>query len=308
MAITRSLVEGPRIYQTQSIELQPLTDSDPVRYDAHGKVWIKEEIALEGARLGPYDRAFDFETTREPLKGLVPLEQRLTANTDRLTVLAFDDQLVEQAMNALTKIANTTATDNAEAIIDYRGHLARVYRPMAETLIERGWSDALIFTPKNGGIFVREVFEAAGISADNFFDYRLSRVQKKDDGLMIGATFGENNPKIKDYRRFVFADDCIASDISSFATLEILKEQLEEAGVPLSEVEIMITVSIANQRAIESILSPEMLEHFGFKNIKAVVGTLAYQTNSHFYLLTPNEDREEMAVGDMGARTQLIAA
>src|ERR1035437_6665638 len=98
MATTRSLVEGPRIYQAKAVEgLQPLTDSDPVRYDAEGKVWIKEDIAIEGARLGPYTRAFDFGTTREPLKGLVPLEQRLTANTDKLTVLAFEDPLVKQA-------------------------------------------------------------------------------------------------------------------------------------------------------------------------------------------------------------------
>lgn len=133
----------------------------------------------------------------------------------------------------------------------------------------------------------------------------MSRVQRNDGGLMVGATFGDNNPTIVKYKRFVFADDCLASDISAFATLELIKEKLARAKVPLSEAEILVTVSAATQRGLKSLLSQNTLDHFGFGSIKAVVGTLVYQMDEHFYLQHPSG---RYVVGDMGNWTKPIPA
>jgi hypothetical protein len=303
MAFSRGIIEGhPEISRnTEDIDFLPhyLTKNE------EGMLVISSSYVIEGARVGPYEIVMDFGTTRAPLRGLVPPEQRLIRNTNNLTVLSFQQPMIRRSMDHLTNIANDPFKNSdipAERKI-YREHLAHVYRAMAGEAKAWGGKDALFFTPKNGGIFVQEIFEEMGLPSKNYFDYRMSRVQKTDGGLMIGATFGENNPDIAKFKRFVFADDCLASDISAFATLELIKEKLAAAKVPLSEAEILITVSAATQRGLESLLSQETLEHFGFGSIKAVVGTLVYQMDDHFYLQHPDG---RYVVGDMGNWTKPI--
>jgi uncharacterized protein (UPF0332 family) len=305
MAFARGIIEGrPEISRnTEDIDFLP----HYLTKDEQGMLVINSSYVIEGARVSPYEIVMDFGTTRAPLKGLVPQEQRLTRNTNNLTVLSFEQPMVKRAMDHLTDIANdfTKSSENPAERKIYREHLASVYYAMAGEAKAWGGKDALFFTPKNGGIFVQEIFEEAGLSSSNFFDYRMSRVQKNDHGLMIGATFSDNNPDIAKYKRFVFADDCLASDISAFATLELIKEKLAAAKVPLSEAEILVTVSAATQRGLESLLSQDTLDHFGFGSIKAVVGTLVYQMDDHFYLQHPDG---RYVVGDMGNWTKPIAA
>lgn len=316
MANARSLVEGPRIYPAVK-DLTPLPDSGPVTQDRNGKRWIREDVAIEGARLGPYDTVMDFGTSRASLRGLVPQEERLTDNVNNLTVLAFEQPLVGQAMDMISLMANdhTKSSTVSDDRRDYRGHLARVYKAMAEEVITWGGKEGLIFPPLNGGRFVKDVFEgvfkgplkedSTDLPVGNYFDYRMSRVQTRNGGLMVGTTVNKDNPQIADFRRFVFADDCLASDISAFGTLEMIKGELKAANVPISEAEVLITVSAATQRGVESLLSPEARKHFGFGSIKLVAGILVYQMNDHFYLQHPDGT---YVVADMGEWTKPLDA
>ena len=271
------------------------------------KLVIDPAFVVEGAGRDRYDIVMDFGGSRASLRGLVPKEQRLTKNTDNLTVLSFRNPRIKRAMNAITSLANdqNRSSNNPNNRQEYRDCLEYVYGAMAEDVIRRGSRNALFFAPKNGGIFVQEVFENAGIDSSNFFDYRMSRIQKVDGGLMVGTMLGVNNPDISDFRKFVFADDCMASDISAFGTMELIKEAITEKGKSLSEVEVLITVSAATQRGLESILSKDSREYFGFKSIKAVVGTLVYQMDDHFYLQHPDG---RFVVGDMGNWTKSITS
>lgn len=299
--------QGPLVFDARSEKAHP----DYLDRDTNGKYWIKDTFVDTDARLGPYDYVFDFGTTRSLLRGLVPERQRLTENIDGLTVLSFEDQTIKQAMTRISAIANEPDTDPGSPTDNdrekrYRGELEYVYDAMGrEALDWAGDDNMLVLTPKMGGVFVQEVFEKAGFAPEDFFDYRMSRVLRNDGGLMLGATFGENNPDITKFKKFVIADDCLASDISSYATILLLKEKYEEAGLDFSEVEILITVSTASQRGAESLLSQATKDELGFGSLKIITGTLAYQLNDHFYLLNPDGT---FAVGDMGRLTTLKTA
>lgn len=292
-------VEGPKISRaTEDLDLLP-----PHLMNVQGRLMIDNSFVIEGARRGPYDIVMDFGTSRAPLRSLVPEEQRLIEDIDGLTVLAFQEPTIQQAMDTLSVLANdpSKSSDEPTNRQEYRDNLALVYQAMAGKVIDWGGRDALIFAPKNGGIFVQDVFEDAGLPKKIFFDYRMSRVQRRDGGLMLGVTFGKDNPEILKHKKFVIADDCMASEISIFGSLEIIKGKLEAAKVPLSEVEILITTSTATQRGLESLLSQETRDYFGFSSMRAIVGTLVYEMDDHFYLRHPDG---RFVVGDMGDWTQ----
>jgi len=303
MTVVRNLIEGPRIYLPVK-ELKPPTDSDPVIQDEKG-IWnINKNYAIEGARLVPYDVVMDYGTSKASLRSLVPEEQRLKEDTDDITVLGFKQPLIREAMDNITDLANDLdrSYQDSNDRREYRESLAYVYKAMAADAKDwAGEDNVLIFSPKNGGIFVQEVFEQEGFPANSFFDYRMSRVQTNDGGLMVGITIGDNNPKITDYKKFVFADDCMASDISVSATLEMIREAFRKESISLSEVEILITFSAATQRGLESLVSQKTSERFGFKDMRAVTGILVYEMDDHFYLKHPDG---KYVVADMGQWTE----
>ncbi len=295
-------VDAPRIFKTEGLHLPPF-----LRRTLDGQLMIDKDHAGEGVRLGPYDTVMDFGTSRAKLRGLVPEEERLTANSRNLNVLGFWQPEIRNAMGIITDLANdaSRSPENPNDRREYREHLAAIYNSMAEVVgdwVFAGVDEPLIFAPKNGGIFVQEVFEKEGsFFPTDFFDYRMSRVQDKDSGLMVGITYGEENPEIATYRRFVFADDCMASDISAYATMEMIREALVAARVPLSDAEVLIAVSAATQRGLESLLSQQTRDHFGFGSIRAVAGMPVYQMDNHFYLQHPDG---RYVVGDMGEWTK----
>jgi len=292
-------IEGPQI----SRATEGLVLPSHLR-NVRGKLMIDPHYVSKEARRGPYDIVMDFGASRAQLKDLVPESQRLKENTGNITVLGFQQPEIRQAMAVITDLANdpNKNSENPNDRQKYRESLGLVYYAMATDVT--GWAgkdDVLIFSPMNGGIFVQDVFEEAGFAASDFFKYRMSRVQGNDGGLMVGVTLGKNNPEISSYRRFVFADDCIASDISAFGTLEIIKEALIAENISLSETKVLFTVSAATQRGLESLLSPETRDHFGFADMRAVTGISVYEMDGHFYLRDPDG---RYVVGDMGNWTQ----
>lgn len=154
MALARGIIEGrPEISRnTEDVDFLP----HYLTKDEQGMLVIDSSFVIEGARVSPYEIVMDFGTTRALLKGLVPQEQRLTRNTNNLTVLSFEQLMVRRAMDHLTVIANdqTKSSENPMERKIYRDHLARVYHVMAGEAKVWGGKNALFFTPKNGGIFV----------------------------------------------------------------------------------------------------------------------------------------------------------
>lgn len=292
-------VEKPTIYNAEQMHaaLPPFISQ------------IDEQLVLSAdyyptdTRLGPYDIVIPFGNSREKLKGLVPKHEILTEDTPDITVLGYTNPMILSAMDSITELVNDPSrdSDNPQDRDVYRKSLEVAYREMAEAATE--WVDgqrALVFPPKMGGIFVEQVFRQSDIEAD-YYDFRMSRAQDNNEGLTIGVNLNSVNPEISDYRTFVFADDCIASDISAYSTMEIIADKLRYMGIPLSKARMLITVSAASQRGIESLMSAEVQRHFGFGELKAIVGTLVQNMDDHYYLRHPDD---RYFVGDMGNWTK----
>lgn len=288
----------------------------------NGRLEFDPSRVIEGGE-GEYDMVRDFGSSKDALRAAVPETEKIKRN-DRpgITFLGFEDDEVRKNMTKITEIANdeTKSPDNPEDRAEYRGYLKNVYKSLASEVKKRvGDEKALIFCPKNGGIFVRDVFSEEGFSDEDFFDYRMSRVIANDDEgkrhLNVATRFGENNPDIANYKTFVFADDCMASDISCTATLEYISSLLKEKNVDLSQIRVIISVSAATQRGLESILSEESKKRFGFGRIEAIAAIPVYEMTDEFYLKEQVQEEEQVldgkkvkkirfTVGDMGKWTK----
>jgi hypothetical protein len=292
-----SQIERPKIYQEGLPTFLTL--------DQAGLLIIKESFVKEGG-IGSYHLVIDFGHSRDGLRKPVPQNERITANTRKdLVYLCFENSVIAEKMALITQLANdpTKNYENQEDRQEYRNNLGIVYQVLAEEVRKRiGGQNALIFPPKNGGIFVKEVYEQAGFPyGSSFFDYRMSRILGEDGRLMVGVKFGEKNPKITDARVFVFADDCLASDISAWGTLEYIKQELVKGNIFPSEARVIIAVAAATQRGLESLLSPQAKDYFGFGSLEAIAGIPVYQMTENFYLQHPDG---RYVVGDMGKWTR----
>jgi hypothetical protein len=259
---------------------------------------------------GRYDTVIDFGDSMSQIRVPVPQAERLTTNSDNLTVLAFEDPAIRQAIEAITTLVNTDgrSSEFPEDRREYRQHLESVYAAMAKKTIEwAGGNKVLIYPPLNGGRFVKEVFAKAGFApGSRFLNYRMSRIRTNDGGLMVAITLAENNPDITDFKCHALADDCLASKISTFGTQLQIEDAFQAKNLSLANARLFVTFSVASQRGVESILSPEGIKRFGFATTTAVVGDLSYSLTDNYYLLAA--DGKKPMVEDMGNWTQPIPA
>lgn len=294
-----------KVYQCQAGPEVGVTPPDYLK-ENNGLLSFEADVVKEGSQ-GPFNRVYDFGASKNDLRiPVTPEERILTNEREDLIFLAFENPDLGQKMRDITALANSTdrSFDNSDDRREYRAKLGMVYQALAAEVKKRiGESKTLFLPPKNGGIFVREVYQAEGIPDQDFYDYRMSRVlvgSPEGESLMVGMHEAENNPDIMDYDTFVFADDCMASNISAVATLEYLKEKLTAGGKDLSQVRVIISVSAGVQRSLEDILSARSKEHFGFGSIEAIAITPVYQMTDNFYL---KELDGRFTVGDMGKWT-----
>lgn len=292
-----SKIEKPEVYQKENLP-KFLSCCE------NGLLLVQEGFVKEGG-VGPYDLVMDFGHSRDGLREPVPQNERILVNKrSDLIYLGFESPGIATKMEAITQLANDPSRSygKPEDRREYRENLRFVYQSLATEVEQRlGWHNALIFPPKNGGIFVREVFQDQGFPESGFFDYQMSRILGKDGRLMVGVKFGENNPKITDARTFVFADDCLASDISAWGTLEMIKDKLTRQGIFPTEARVIIAIGAATQKGLESLLSQEVRNHFGFGSLEAIAGIPVCQMTENFYLQHPDG---RFVVGDMGKWTR----
>ncbi len=268
-----------------------------------GRLKVNPEFVEDGGK-DSYDEIRDFDHTRDSLLEEVPPEERIISNRPDLEILELTNAEIAAAMEGLTDLANDSGKsfDNSADRKQYRDFLKPVYTAVATRVREKvGREKVLYLPPKNGGIYVADVFMEKGVSPEDIYDYRMSRILGKDGRLMVGVTFGRNNQQIADFRNFAFVDDCMASDISGHKTLEYVRGQLLVAHIDPKEAKVIIGVSVPSQRGLESILSPETKAEFGFGSLEAVVARKPVpKMTPHFYL--QNADGR-LSVGDMGKWT-----
>lgn len=298
---------NPIIYQVPKIEY--INETGDIIKKYFGKITVNPAILPEKSEFvgREFDMIVDYGDTLKPLQDPIPAQERLIENQPHLQILSLTDPAIAIQMGKITDLANDPAKspDKSEDRQEYRGNLEQVYQAEARKLNDKiGNKKALIFAPRNGGIFVKdtaqEILNGENIS---WFGYRMSRIQKKDGGLMVGIQLDENNPALEDFDTFVFFDDCMASFISCAATMEMIKNNLIAEGVNPASKELLIAVSAGVQRSMQEITSEEAQNHFGFKDISAVTGILVFAMNDHYYLIDA-ENPQKQIVGDMGNWTR----
>lgn len=264
-----------------------------------GSLWVRDLEKEEG----PFDWVIDFGRKLESLQTLVPKTKRISAiiRCERVHCLSHKHPYIEQMMDSICRLANETNPSDPKARYMYRTGLASVYEVMAnETQSVIRSKKVLVFAPKNGGIFLKDIFQKAGFQGD-WFNYRMKRVMRPSGDLAVGLKTYNNNVQITDYQELIFADDCIASYVSTWGTFEYIKDRFKKAGISTKKIHMLIVTSVASQRSIEILVSKKTLNYFGFASIRAIIGIPAFCLSKKYYLLSPNGS---LTVGDMGNWTK----
>ena len=310
-------MDKPNIFTAKNLLERP-NEIPTVILQPNGKLKLNPDILPPDSEQKDmeFDMVVDFGLTLKHLQEPVPVNERIISNQPHLTILGLRDPDVISQMSKITEIANDPAKnpDNPQDRKEYRNNLKQIYQKIAYALKEKiGDDETAILAPKNGGKFVKEIAEKI-LTGENiqWIGYRMSRIQKKDGGLMVGTIFDENNPDLSKAKKLVFFDDCMASFISCKATLEMIKSDLVEKGVEINSKEILIAVSAGVQRSMQEITSDEAQKYFGFKDINALTGILVYAMNDHYHLISTEIDPKtgekiiKQVVGDMGSWTKPI--
>lgn len=254
---------------------------------------------------GPFDYVMDFGNSRDWMRTKTrwELEMRRNGKNKIISCLSFEEPLIEREMEVITNLVNnrSRSSERPSDRAEYRNHLRIVYwRLVSEVQKRIGLEEALILAPKPGGFLIKEAFKQNELQGD-FFDYQSKRMQRSDGGLMVGIKIENNNPEIKNYNNFVLFFDCLASDVSAWASMELIKERFEKDS--LLKTRVLVVAAAASQRCLEHLGSYETLNYFGFGNIEAVVAIPVYHRMDKNYNLFLEDGR--MVVGNMEEWTRL---
>lgn len=268
---------------------------------------LPEFISVQGDRLhiagakegkpGPYNRVYDFGHSQEPLRAIVPLEERVTKNTKTVIWGEFKHPSIGESMRRITRINRDNPPENNFPRTAYQFEVYETFRKMKPAIRKSLKGATVFFPPKNGGALVRAMFQELELiedSEEQVVDYELKRVLGADDRLMVGVIHGsypEGN-----FETVCFADDCLASMVSAWASADLAREHYPKAD------NFVGVVAAGAQRGVMA-MDQELEQHFRFPQHTFNAGALVLQMSSNYYLeRTENEGFEPgtQFVGDMG--------
>ncbi len=267
-------------------------------------LWVEEKIIAEGSA-GPYDVLWDFGKNLASTRDVVPLQERFRENTENIIFLGLVDEQIKNALEANTRLVNNHEAnpDNPEQRFAYQQNLAKVYRILVGKTLEFAGVDAVLFPPKRGGELVAKFFEIYGdFPSEKIADYTLKRIVLNDGSILAGVRDINFWPAITTGITIIFADDCLASFISAYATLDWARQKTNKQPFRLAA-----CVSTATQRGVEWLL--RAASNFGYKEIKFIGGLPIFGMTEEYYLLRlPDEGFSPgtYAVGDMGLWTRAL--
>jgi len=265
-------------------------------------IMVKKKFIKHGKE-GPYDWIMDFSYSQEFNKEVILYKERIRKNTENLRYLGFNDKELVQNMSNIHKLINTTGCThkNPADRAKYRKFLIPVYEKLYYELLKKtNIKNALLFSPKTGGNLVIKTYLKLGflgVLNKNIIDYDVGRIVMKDGRLMVGLKNNGPKPNLKNYQVIIFADDCLSTSVTAFATFRWIKELAMKQNVNSKKIEIFIVVSVANQRAAQYLLDKKNLDFFDFKRLKIIAGIPNFQKADDFYML---DSDGKLLVGDMG--------
>lgn len=282
------MIEHPFLYQSEFTRLPHY-----LRNTSDG-LTVTDSI-IEGEP-GPYELVFDFGHSRDHLRDRVPVAERVTANTRNVRFLGLKIPFLAQAMHNITRINRDSKPEDVKARLEYQRNLFRVFKAIGNEVkkeLKKTRGKTVFFPPKNGGDLIRAFFQESGIINDprTVVDYELKRVLTKDR-LMVGYR-QSYFPDLSGVETAVICDDCLATDVSVSATINLVRQI--NPGIR----KFLVAVSAATQRGVEA-----LLDEFPDIDLQIIAATPVFLLDEQNYLRRTAEEgypNNEYAVGDMGA-------
>jgi hypothetical protein len=265
-----------------------------------GKLLIT--VPVKEGKAGPFDEVFDFALSRDSLRSVVPVSDRITENKPGLEYLSFSKPEIKDNMQSLTMINKTSKPNDEKSRFAYQSFLSDVFGHISLRVKELVEGETPVFLPPlRGADLIRAYFRNNGFKIDrsNTVDYELKRTKLEDGTFLVGANY-VNIPE-GDFTSAVILDDCIASDVSASASVHKIMEKYPKIK------KIIVAVSAASQRGLES-----LQQEFADSGIELylIAATPVFEMNEDFYLLRTAEegfDQGTQYVGDMGAWAEKLS-
>jgi uracil phosphoribosyltransferase len=251
-----------------------------------------------------FDGFWTDEVSRTYLQESVPFEQRRVNLPENVTVLSDPAEgydYIGEWMNKITAL-NSIEDPDVHVRLAYQKTLSKIFRKLSEVLISQvDVNKSVFFPPLRGADLVSAFLQAEGVipNPSQIVNYELKRDYATDAKLPVVGIKDKNAYPEGKFESAIFIDDCLASDVSASASIDLIKSNYPK----LENENIVIVVSAATQRGVEALIKE-------YPGIRIIVGTLVYSMNESFYLMrTPQEiDQAGMPykegipfVGDMGA-------
>lgn len=207
-------------------------------------------------------------------------------------------------MTEVKVVANGDRTpDNLQAVFDYCLPLGKVYKLLALEAIEQVGESAIVYAPRNGGLYVNWILEQ--VLRDKkvnwkFFDYRMSRIPV-DCGpygvrLGVGTIFYDYLAMIRSFDNQVLFDDCVATDISLKETSRIIQDV---RGEEIERCNVKIFTSISNETTLNQL--EQDIRGQRVNSVYATAGVPNFFLDEHGYLVDADGKPD---VSDMGKWTK----
>ncbi|MBU2036015.1 hypothetical protein KKC36_01005 [Patescibacteria group bacterium] len=276
----------------------------------NGKWEIQGQIPQEGPS-GPFDRIYNYGNLKH-LIGVIPENERYdSSNFPAGEVLSFKNPNLKENINKVSEIANHLFPDLPENRFLYQKELFPIFFEITKKLKKRIDKDNnlkeknyVIFPPLKGGEFVAAsiLYSAKKIGWEiplkNIANIEEKRIKMPDGKMFLGININ-HLPKINADTSIIYADDCLATNISTKSCLLLIAE-LQQIKKDKIKVKINSTAvyAVAHQKSIH-----ELYKNYG---TKIITGGLAYELDSNFYIKNPDNPENPFKVGDMGEWTKIL--
>lgn len=248
---------------------QNLIDVTGLTEHYHGPTKFSEVIS--------FGKTFEFMQN-----SLIPVGERINKNCPGMEFLGFENEAVPEIYNKITRIANSTTSENSGARFEYQRQLAQFFSLLGpETVgkfiaIKRAGSLVARFYPKV------KVFEVEG-----------KRLPMKNGDLSLGL-IGSLPLEELQKERIIIGEGCVATGITIAGILRLIAE--EEIGPEEIEVHAL---------AVSQLGGEFLLDYAKKLDLPLVIkgGMPVYAMNEIFYLMRTEEEgfpKGTYAVGDCG--------
>lgn len=242
--------------------------------------------------------------SRTPLQEPIPIEERVLPLPENVFVLSHSQtDNIGIALQNITEINKNDGDKikDPKVRVKYQKRLAEIYEPIGELLkTNLNMRKALWLPPDNGAALPFSIMQYFGVvkKPENKVVYEEKRDYLLDGKPVVGII--ETSYPEGDFETAIFLDDCLATDVSASASIDLIRE-LKKNKYPNIK-NIIVVVSVATLSGLRALAQK-------YSDVKIIAGAVVYAMNSKNYLVRTTDEldiegnpytEDIQVVGDMG--------